>query len=119
MPQSPWLSPSRGEKLRTLSRLALLLALVALVPAAGHAGKGPVPKFLSASFEQVDWLEAPSVPIQADSAWGRLKFGYVPVQRTWYLNAVVKLPGSRRESWFLRNLPLFGERSPARLRRQA
>jgi hypothetical protein len=117
MSQPPWLSPSRRLP-PALSRLALLVALAVLVPATGHAGKGPVPQFQSAVFEQVDWLEAPSVPIRADSIWGMMKFAYKPVSKTWYLNGAVKLPGSNRSSWFLRNLPLPGERSP-RLRRKA
>lgn len=120
MPQPPWPSPSKRAKLRALSRLALLLAVAAaLAPATGQAGKGPVPKFLGANFKQVNWLEAPSVPIQANSSWGALELAYQPVRKTWYLNANVKLPGSQRESWFLRNLPLFGERNPARVRREA
>ncbi len=117
MPQPSWLSPSRRVKLRAFSRLAPLFALVALVSTAGHAGKGPVPQFQSAIFEQVNWLEAPGVPIQGNSLWGRLKFAFMPVQKTWYLNANVRLPG-KREAWFLRNLPLFGERE-RRLRRRA
>lgn len=104
--------------LRFLSCLAILAVLAVLVPAAGRAGKGPVPQFLSAAFEQVNWLEAPGAPVQSNSIWGMFKYSYRPVAKTWYLNGAVKLPGSRRESWFLRNLPLFGERNP-QLRRKA
>lgn len=120
MPQPPWLSPSRrsSRSLRALLRLAPLLVVAVLVSPAGHAGKGPVPKFLSAAFAQVNWLEAPSVPIQANSNWGVMSFAYEPVAKTWYLNANIRLPGGRNEHWFLRNLPLFGERNP-RLRRKA
>lgn len=106
------------RSLRSLSFLAILVALAVLVPAAGRAGKGPVPLFTSASFKQVNWLEAPGAPLQANSIWSTFEFGYKPVAKTWYLNGVVKLPGGRRESWFLRNLPLFGERNP-RQRREA
>jgi hypothetical protein len=106
------------RSLRSLSGLTVLVALAVLIPAAGRAGKGPVPQFLSASFKQVNWLEAPGAPLQANSIWSTFEFGYRPVAKTWYLNGAVKLPGGRNEHWFLRNLPLFGERNP-RLRREA
>ena len=103
-------------------RLALLLALAALVPGTGQAGKGPkgpAPLFTSISFSQITWLESPGAPLQTNSAWGVLSFAYKPAPKTWFLNANVKLPGGRNEHWFLRNLPLSGEKNPTRTRREA
>ena len=111
------------QQLRTLFCLALLVALAALAASTSHAGKGPpkgpVPQFMSISFKQVDWLDALNAPLRADSTWGVMSFAYKPVQKTWYLNANVRLPGGKNEHWFLRNLPLFGERDPKRVRREA
>ena len=110
MPQSWW-----------LSRLAALTVLALLLSATGHAGpgKGTPPLFTGISFQQITWLEAPGVPIQSNSDWGVMSFAYKPAPKTWYLNANIKLPGSQRESWFLRNLPLAGEKNPTQMRREA
>lgn len=118
---SPFATPLSGYSrlsFRSLSLLALLVALIASSPAFAGPGTGPVPRFLGLTFQQVDWLEAPGVPVLPDSSWGAMSLAYQPVRKTWYLNGAAKLPGSRRESWFLRNLPLFGERNP-RVRREA
>ncbi len=107
----------RAHRIRLLAMLALL---VALDPASLTAGppSSPPPTFLSLAFDQVDWMYGKNDPAKLNSLWGQMSFAYKAARKTWYLNGTVKLPGSRRQSWFLRNLPLDGERN-ATLRRKA
>lgn len=106
----------RAHRIRLFSTLALLIAL-----GPSSLGAGPTsspPQFLSLAFDQVDWLYGENDPAKLDSSWGQVSFSYKAARKTWYLNGSVKLPGSRRQSWFLRNLPLDGEAN-AELRRKA
>lgn len=107
----------RAHHIRLFAVLALL---VALDPASLTAGppSSPPPTFLSLAFDQVDWMYGENDPAKRNSLWGQMSFAYKAARKTWYLNGAVKLPGSQRQSWFLRNLPLDGERNPT-LRRRA